>query len=490
MHRREFLVAASAAALNAQLSSADKAHAHIDANLARHIQRIQEYIRQPSISAENRGIKECAELTRSYLAETGCAETAIVPTPGHPAVWGALDAGAKKTVAVYWMYDVQPVNDSEWATPPFEARVVPAAGWGEGARLIRGRGAVNQKGPQRAFLNAVESIRATGRMPVNLLFVCEGEEELGSPNLPFVVAKYRDRLSRAHGVMMPGASLSRSGKATLTLGNKGIVYMEFETHGGPQGGPKNAEIHSSTKAYVDSPVWRLVQALASMTDPSGNRIRIEEFASAVRKPTARELELYERYMAEYDGVAARQALGIDRFADGVDDREAIRRLWFEPSLNIDGIWAGYTGPATKTILPHKANAKIDFRLVPDQRAEDVVKIVRRHLDRHGFTDVKINWWNGYDPSQTDPESELIRAALDVCRRHQVPVQTSLRLAGSAPHYLFTRDLKLPMLMFGLGHGGGAHSKDEFLIVDAPTPARGLAFLEKSFVDLLYRFAEI
>jgi acetylornithine deacetylase/succinyl-diaminopimelate desuccinylase-like protein len=181
---------------------------------------------------------------------------------------------------------------------------------------------------------------------------------------------------------------------------------------------------------------------------------------------------------------------IERFADGIEKREALRRLWFEPSLNIDGLSAGYTGPGSKTILPHKATAKIDFRLVPDQRAADVAKLVRKHLDQHGFTDVIINWWNGYDPSQSDPDSNLVRAGLDVCRAHSIHTDVSVRLAGSAPHYLFTKDLKLPLLAFGLGSGGGAHSKDEFLIVEAAQPARGLAFLERSFVDLLYRFAEI
>jgi acetylornithine deacetylase/succinyl-diaminopimelate desuccinylase-like protein len=389
------------------------------------------------------------------------------------------------------MYDVQPVNPGEWTTPPFEARLVPSPAWGQGARIIRGRGAQNQKGPQRAFLNAVESIRAvSGRLPVNLMFICEGEEEMGSPNLPAVVAKYRERLATAHGVLFPTTNLGRDGRAGFALGNKGIVYMELETHGGPHGGPKAAEIHSSLKAAVDSPVWRLVQALASMTDDSGNRVRVEGFGSSIRKPTARELEVFETFLADYDEAAAKRAAGIDRFADGASKREALRRLWFEPSLNIDGIWGGYTGPGTKTILPHKANAKIDFRLVPDQRASDVAALVRAHLDKHGFTDVKVNFWNGYDPSQSDPDSSLVRAALDVCRSHGVPTQTSLRMAGSAPHYLFTRDLNLPLISFGLGHGGGAHSKDEFLVVHAPLPARGLAFMEKAFVDLLYRFAEM
>ena len=284
--------------------------------------------------------------------------------------------------------------------------------------------------------------------------------------------------------------MGRDGRASLTLGNKGIVYMELETSGGPQGGPKHVEVHSSLKAQIDSPVWRLVQALASMTDASGNAVRIEGFRSAIRRPTPRETDIFETFLGTWNDDAARRALGVDRFVDGVDRREALRRLWFEPTLNIDGIWGGYTGPATKTILPHKANAKIDFRLVPDQSAADIAKLVRAHLDSKGFNDVRIDWWNGYDPSESDPDSPLVKAGLDVCRSHNIPVQLTLRNAGSAPHYLFTRNLKLPLLSFGLGHGGGAHSKDEFLIVEAKEPARGLAFLEKGFVDLLYRFAEI
>ena len=484
MNRREFVAAAAAAPLFAQ---PETVYAHIDANLDAHIARIQEYIRQPSISAENRGIRECAELTRKYLAAAGCQDAAIVLTAGHPCVWGHLDAGAKKTLAVYWMYDVQPVNEAEWQSPPFEARLATTPA----GRLIRGRGAQNQKGPERAFLNAVESIRAvTRKLPVNLMFLCEGEEELGSPHLPEAVEKFKIRLRSAQGVLFPSTTLGRNGVAGFALGNKGIVYMELEAAGGPAGGPKAAEIHSSLKASVDSPVWRLVQALASMTDASGNQIRIDGFRNAVREPRQSELQMFETYLADYDEAAAKRNAGVDRFVDGVDKREALRRLWFEPTLNIDGMWAGYSGPGTKTILPHKANAKIDFRLVPDQTAAEIASLVRTHLDKNGFTDVKINWWNGYDPSQSDPDSALVRAGMDVCRRQRIKMQVALRMAGSAPHYLFTRDLKLPLLTFGLGMGGGAHSKDEYLVVEAAAPGRGLAFMEKSFVDLLYRFAEI
>jgi acetylornithine deacetylase/succinyl-diaminopimelate desuccinylase-like protein len=464
-------------------------HAHIDASLEKHIAKIQEYLRQPSISAENIGIKECAEMTRRYLAEAGCQEAELVPTKGHPGVWGYLDSGAAQTLVIYWMYDVQPVNADEWTTPPFEARVVPEAKWGARGRILRARGAINTKGPERAFLNAVESIRAAhGKLPVNLIFLCEGEEELASANMPYLVDRFRHRLARAHGVMFPMCSQDPDGRATLYLGNKGIVYLELESSGGAQGGPTKVEIHSSLKAAVDSPVLRLVQALATFTDATGNRIRIAGLADKIRKPTAREEELLEALLRELDEPTLKKQYGLERWIDGVDFRTALHRLLFDTTCNVDGMWAGYTGPGGKTILPHKANAKLDFRLVPNQEAADVVPLVRKHLDAHGFSDVKINWSNGYDWSQTDPDSALVKAALATYADYGVKAVTWPRIAGSAPFYLFTRELKLPLVIFGLGHGSGAHSVDEYLVIDADPPVKGLADVEKGYADFLFRFA--
>ena len=164
-------------------------------------------------------------------------------------------------------------------------------------------------------------------------------------------------------------------------------------------------------------------------------------------------------------------------------------MLFNPTVNIDGIWAGYTGPGGKTILPHKANAKLDFRLVPDQKAADIVPLLRQHLDRHGFTDVKINWSNGYDWSQTAPDSALVKTAVETYRSYGTHPVVWPRIAGSAPFYLFTRELNLPLVIFGLGHGSGAHSVDEYLVIEADPPIKGLADIEKGYADFLFRFAE-
>ncbi len=471
------------------LAAREAIHKHIDSNLAAHIAKIQEYLRQPSISAQNVGIRECAELTRQYLAALGCRETALVPTAGHPGVWGYYDAGVPKTLVIYWMYDVQPVEEHQWASPPFEARVAEDKRWGPSGRIIRARGAINTKGPERAFLNALESIKAVqGELPLNLMFVCEGEEEMSSKHLPDIIARYQSRLRTAHAVLFPFCSQGRDGRASLNLGNKGIVYVELESRGGPHGGPKQFEIHSSLKAAVDSPVWRLVQALATLTDPSGNRIRIEGVTAPVRPPSESELQMLEALLPEFDEKAWKEQNQIDRWIGGASPREALYKYLFDPTLNIDGMWAGYTGEGGKTILPHKANAKLDFRLVPNQRAEDIAPLLRQHLDRHGFTDIQINWSRGYDWSQTSADSAAVQTALSVYKDYNVPVSVWPRIAGSAPFYLFTRDLQLPLVMFGLGHGGGAHSVDEYLVIDAAPPLHGLAGIEKGFADFVLRFA--
>lgn len=468
--------------------TANAVHKHIDDNLPSHVEKIQEYLRQPSVSAQNVGIMECAELTRDYLAAAGCQETELVKTEGHPGVWGYYDASAEKTLVIYWMYDVQPVNPEDWTTPPFEAHVVADERWGSNGRIIRARGAINTKGPERAFLNAVESVhRVAGKLPVNLMFLCEGEEEVSSGNMPFLVDRYRERLSKADGVMFPMCSQERDGRASLYLGNKGIVYVELESRGGAHGGPTEFEIHSSLKAAVDSPVWRLMQALASMTDPTGNEIRIEGITDAVRKPTARENEIFEKLLQDVDASAMIEQLKVKRWIGGADKPEALYKLLFTSIVNIDGVWAGYTGPGGKTILPHKANAKLDFRLVPNQSAADIVPALRRHLDKHGFSDIKINWSNGYDWSQTDPDSRLVKTALGIYEDYDVRTVVWPRIAGSAPFYLFTRELGLPLVIFGLGHGSGAHSVDEYLVIDADPPIRGLADIEKGYADFLFRF---
>lgn len=464
-------------------------YAHIDAHQAEHLASVQRWLRQPSISAQNQGIREMAEMVRGDLKALGCQESELVPTSGHPGVWASCDYGAPKTLLVYMMYDVQPVEPSDWRSPPFEARVVDH----ELGKVLMGRGATNQKGPERAFLNALESIRAVeGKLPVNLMFAAEGEEELGSPHFPEVIDKYEERMRKASGVLFPFHSQDAQGNVSMFLGVKGILYFEMEAKGGERGGPTVAEIHGSYKAIVDSPVLRLIQALAALTTADGNTITVPGYYDAIRPPSPEEQRVLNGLLA---GWAAREpgmrkTIGVKRWIEGWQGRDTQLQLLFNTTLNVDGLVAGYTGEGSKTILPHKALAKVDSRLVPNQDPDAQLALIRRHLDSLGFTDIEIRKLSGYPPAQSSVEAPLVRAAIGVFARHGFTPTVSPRIAGSAPYYVFTDRLKLPMVAAGLGHGTGAHAPNEIMVIE-PKPGSkvvGLAEQEKFYVDLLHAAA--
>ena len=465
-------------------------YAHIDANLPAHVANLQRWVRQRSVSAQNDGIQQMAALLMDDLRRIGFREVELAPTKGHPGVFGFYDAGAPKTLVVYMMYDVQPVEPEGWRVNAFAGDLVdhPLG------RVLMARGATNQKGPQRAFLNALESIiAARGKLPVNLLVVAEGEEELGSPNFPEVIARYAERLRRANGVLFPGTSQGPTGRPTVSLGVKGITYFELEARGDSVRGPKTAEIHGSFKAIVDAPAWRLSQALASLVSKDGNTILVPGYYDAIRQPNDEEQRLVNGMLDEWtrNEATLRTALGVDRWIDGLTGRESIMQYLFNTTLNIDGMWTGYTGPGTKTILPHRAVAKLDSRLVPNQTPDEALRLIRAHLDAGGFRDIELRKMSGYPPAQTTVAAPLVQAALGVYNKHGLTPSVVPRLAGSAPYYLFTETLGLPLVSGGIGYGTGAHAPNEFMVIEPVAGSRiaGLAQIEKFYVDLLYALAE-
>ncbi|MCI0432891.1 MAG: M20/M25/M40 family metallo-hydrolase [Gemmatimonadetes bacterium] len=462
-------------------------YAHIDQNVDAHIAHIQRWLRQPSVSAQNIGITEMATMLRDDLRALGFHEAELVPTSGHPGVWGFYDAGADRTLVLYMMYDVQPVEPADWRSPPFEARLIDH----ELGTVVMARGATNQKGPERALLNAIASILAvTGTLPVNLMVAAEGEEEMGSPHYPEIVDRYEARMRTADGVIFPFNSQDPSGDFEMSLGVKGLLYVEMEAVGGPHGGPKNAEIHGSYKALVDAPALRLVQALASFTSVDGNTIVIPGYYDAVRPPTLEEQRLINGMVRSWDDARLQQLLGVDRWVNSVSERTAILHYLYDPTFNIDGMWGGYTGEGTKTILPHKATAKVDTRLPPDLHPDSAHAMFRRHLDAHGFDDITIRRLGGYPAAQTSVEAPLVQAAIRVFRKYGFTPTVSPRLAGSAPFYQFTDRLGLPLVFSGLGHGSGAHAPNEYMVIRPKDGARivGLATVEKAYVDLLFALA--
>lgn len=463
----------------------EKVFKYIDRHYEEHVRKLQELVRQPSISAENKGVRECAELVKSYFVGLSCKNARLVETSGFPVVYGYYDAGADKTIVVYFMYDTQPVDDPGWTFPPLEGRVIDIAPFG---KCLVARGAINTKGELRAFLNACESIQAVGEeIPVNLIFVAEGEEELGSRHLPEFIKKYTNELKKADALFYPSADQNQKGKVIMELGVKGIVYFELELDGKTWGyGPTQFDIHGSNKAWVDSPAWRMIQALSTMTTKDGNKVLIDDFYENVSPPSSEDLELLDKMEKTFDEVPLKDIMKVERFIENIHGKKALLKYLYSPTLNINGIWGGYIGLGTKTVLPYKITAKIDVRLVPNMKVEEVLPKIRRHLDKHGFQEVRIvELEEGYGWAKTSVKEPAAQALIKAYREFGYEPEVWPHIAGSAPFCMFNREpLNLPFVTGGIGHGGRAHAPNEYIVVQEGGPTGGLPTLEKSYVAIL------
>ncbi len=456
------------------------------------VERLQQWIRQPSIAAENRGMNEGCELTMRMLREAGFDQVSKVPTDGQPGIFATLDAGAPRTLGLYFMYDVKQADPAEWSSPPFAAALVEKPGLG---KVVVGRGAVNQKGPEATFLAALHAIRGAGRkLPVNLVFVAEGEEEIGSPHFPQIVQRPEvlAALKRCQGVFMPFPSQGLDGQITVNLGAKGVIEVELVSSGEHWGRGPKSDIHSSNKARVDSPAWHLVQALTTLVSADGNTPAIEGFADKARPLSAAEKKMIAQAALRLNEQVAKKQLGVEHWVHDASWAEALELLVSRPTVNIEGLVGGYTGPGGKTILPHKAVAKLDLRLVPVMTAADSLAKLKAHLAKHGFGDIEVNMTGGYDPTSTPADSALIRASVAVYRRAGIDPIMMPRLAGSWPGYVFTGEpLHLPAGHFGLGHGSGAHAPDEYYVIESKNPKlEGIDGAARSYVEYLYELARV
>ena len=457
---------------------------------AQTVKMLRDWIALPSIAAENRGYPQGAEYMAGLARDAGFQRVELVPTAGKPGVFATLDAGAKSWLGIYFMYDVKQYDPAEWSSPPLEARLVDKPGLG---KVMVGRGATNQKGPQMALLAALHAFKAAReKLPVNLVLVCEGEEEIGSPNFSQVVykAEVEAALRRCIGVIIPFGSQDRDGAVQVNLGAKGIVELELVSTGDKWGRGPKLDIHSSLHAQVDSPAWHLVQALNTLIQPDGHTPAVEGFFDKVQPLSPALRKILEDAIPKRNEATTKQVLGVSRWINDESWHDSLVRLVSQPTINIQGLVGGYTGPGGKTILPHRAAAKIDMRLVPDMTAKETLALLKAHLAKRGFGDIEVNMTGGYDPTQTDPDSRLIRAQLATYREAGIEPLLWPRLAGSWPGVTFTgAPLKLAAGQFGLGHGGGAHAPDEYWLVESTNPkVAGMDGAARSFVEFFYKVA--
>ncbi len=457
------------------------------------IKRLRDWIALPTIAAEGRNVQEGAAYMAQLARDAGFQKVEIVPTSGVPGVFATMDNGAKKTLALYFMYDVKQYDPAEWSSPPLEGRIVEKAGLG---KVMIARGAVNQKGPESVVLAALAAYKATGRKPpVNLVLVCEGEEEIGSPHFTQVVRRpdITAALKRSVGAIIPSAWQSpANGSAEINLGAKAIIECELIASGEKWGRGPAKDLHSSNKAIVDSPAWHLVAALQSLVSADGNTPAIDGWFDNVRPLSAREKALIAESAAKRTEANAKAQMGVRHFVGDKPWIETLERLAGQPTVNIEGLVAGYTGPGGKTILPARAVAKLDFRLVPNQTHDECVAKLKAHLAKHGFGDIEVNVSGGYDPTETDENSPLIKAELATYARAGVATSVYPRLAGSWPGYVFTSaPVSLAAGQFGFGHGNGAHAPDEYLLIESANPkVMGYDDAAIGFIDFFAQIAAV
>lgn len=485
------LLAAPCAAL-AQSDHTAKLMKAIEAANPAAIKRIQEWIAFPSIAAENLNMQKGAEYMAALAREAGFQKAEVVQTSGHPGVFATLDAGAKRTMGIYFMYDVKQYDPAEWSSPPLEARIVDKAGWG---KAIVGRGAVNQKGPQATFLAALHAFRAAGvKLPVNLVLIAEGEEEIGSPNFKEMATKpaILAALKKCEGIIIPASWQDRQGNVDVNLGSKGIIELELIASGSKWGRGPAKDVHSSYKAMIDSPSWRLVQALQTLVSADGNTPTIDGWFENVRPLSIREKALIAENAKKSNEADMKKSFGVSTWIDDLPFQAALERLASQPTVNIEGLVAGYTGPGGKTVLPARAVAKIDCRLVPNQTRDEATRKLRAHLDKRGFTDIEVNVSGGYDPTETAEDSRVIRAELATYKRAGITATLNPRLAGSWPGAVFTSaPVSIPAGHFGLGHGSGAHAPDEYYVIESSnSKVASLPQATMGFADFLYQMASI
>jgi len=456
------------------------------------VQALRDWIALPTIAAEKRNVAEGAEYMRRLALDAGFQKARIVQSGGVPGVFATLDTGAKTTLGIYFMYDVKQFDPAEWSSPPLEGRLVDREGEGQ---ILVGRGAVNQKGPEMAFLAALKAMKAAGRkLPVNLVLVAEGEEEIASPNFPTVVAdpEVAAALKKTVGVFIPTTSQDQQGNAGITLGAKGAVEFQLVVGGETSDKYPKTDVHSSNHARVESPAWRLVKALDTLVADDGHTPAIDGWFENVAPLTPRQKQLIAERVAATNEADVKKSLGIGRWINNEDYQTSSERFLSQPTVNIQGLVSGYQGPGGKTVLPGRAEAKLEFRLVPNMTKDEAVAKLKAHLAKRGFDDVRVTVSGGYGPNQTDENSAFIQAQKRVFDKAGIKYTLSPRNAGSWPGVVFNgAPLNLPAGQFGISRGNGAHAPNEWVLIKSSNPkVAGFDENVLLYVDYLYEIASL
>lgn len=425
---------------------------YIDETIDETVRDFQEYLRIPSVSARGEALDEGAEFTKKLMEKAGIPTIQLLEA-GGPKVVVAADMAheGKKTLLCYGHYDVQPEDPvDQWVSPPFAAEI-------KDGRIIA-RGATDNKGGVLAFIKAYEAFqKVEGKVPLNLKFLFEGEEEIGSPHLDDFCLKYGNLLEADGMHCLDGGVNPSRLSPEIELGLKGILYVELIKKG-----PKK-DVYSGSAAMVENPVWRLIHALSTLVDEKGN-ILIDGWYDDYVPPTKTDLDLIRREVEAVNEKDILDHFGVDHFAYGKSLFDVLSERHYGGTATINGIVGGYTGEGAKTIVPSQALVKIDFRLPPDMNDQKQLEKLKAHLAKRGFDDIEIRCLSGRGYPYKIPVTEALA---------QVIIDASTEIFGAAPAiYGLTQEdiirhhLGLPVVLTGFGPPDcNLHAPNENMTID-------------------------
>jgi acetylornithine deacetylase/succinyl-diaminopimelate desuccinylase-like protein len=424
----------------------------IQNRLEQSLEELARLCAQPSIAAQNEGMEDCAQLVSEMITQRGF-QTEVLPSDGYPVVVAERKGRSDRTLLFYNHYDVQPPEPLElWDSPPFEPTIR------EGKMYARG--VSDDKGHILCRLAAIDALlEAEGELPCNIKIIIEGEEEIGSVNLPAFIEKHKDRLS-GDACLWEFGGVNHEGTPVQYAGMRGICYVELNVS------TASRDSHSGLGGSIfPNAAWRLTWALNTLKDVE-ERIQLPGFYDKVQPPTERDLELLAQLPEKSDHL--RKTYGLHGFLKDLQGGVELRREEvFQPTCTICGLKSGYQGAGSKTVLPAEAMAKVDFRLVPDQTPDDVLKQLRQHLDNHGYGDIEITYLGGEPPARTDPDDPFLQLVVTSAEEvYGVPQIVAPMIGGSGPNHAFIHTLGVPVATAGAGYPDTrAHAPNENLIID-------------------------
>ncbi|MBP3040043.1 M20/M25/M40 family metallo-hydrolase [Bacillaceae bacterium Marseille-Q3522] len=419
----------------------DKVYQYIEDHKEMYIEWLLEICKQPSVAAQNRGIKETVEIVEKRLKLLSGAKVEQISTAGNPVVYGELNSGKSKTLSFYNHYDVQPEDPIEkWESPPFSPEI-------RDGKLFA-RGVADNKGTLLSRICAVHAYQKVyGELPINLKFIVEGEEEIGSPHLEEFAEHHTDKI-KADGCIWENGFKSTDGRLQITLGCKGMLYVELHAKGA------NIDLHSAKAAIVENPAWRLVWALSTLKNEK-EEILIDGFYDRVLPLTEEERKLTEAM--DFKEAADLEHLGLKHYVNNLTGFALKEKLIFQPTCTICGFESGYTDKGAKTVLPSTAKVKLDFRLVSEQDPQEILQLLRKHLDKHGFSDIEIVPLKGQRAAVTDLNDPLVKKVVgSAAQFYENSPHVMRSQAGTGPMYNLCQKYGIPSVGFGVGH---AHSQN-------------------------------